>query len=186
MTSDTPGAHGDGAEPDPLRVRGRSPWLGRVGALAGVAIFAVAVGYVATHPEELPTSDGLVTASTPVGRPVYLGVFQADAGFDRTLAVSGVKVFAESTVPVTITPYLCRGGSVGVTSQPELFCAELVETEGATMQPGDEVVLEVTGDQPGTVSIERVRVAYRSRLQWATQFAGSPAVVTLLKASGSN
>jgi hypothetical protein len=165
---------------DPLQVRRRSPWLVRVGALAGVAVFLVAVGYVTTHPQELPTSDTVVTASTPVGRPVYLGVFQAEAGFDRTLAVSGIKVFAESTAPVTITPYLCRGGSVGVTSEPELFCAELVQTEGATMEPGDEVVLEVEGDQPGTVSIERIRVAYRARLQWATQFAGSPAVVTIL------
>lgn len=185
MMSEASGAHGDGAEPDPLQVRRRSPWQARAAALVGVAVFVVSVGYVTTHPEELPTSDTVVTASTPVGRPVYLGVFQADAGFDRTLAVSGIKVFAESTAPVTITPYLCRGGSVGVTSEPELFCAELVDTEGTTMEPGDEVVLEVTGDQPGTVAIERIRVAYRARLQWATQFAGSPAVVTVLAASAS-
>jgi hypothetical protein len=180
MTSDTPGAHGDEAGPGRLQVRQRSPWLVRVAALVGIALVVAVVAYATTHPEELPTSDELVTASTPVGRPVYLGVFQADAGFDRTLDVSGIKVFAESTVPVTITPHLCRGGSLGVTSEPELFCSELVDTEGATMTAGDEVVLEVTADQPGTVSIERVRVAYRDRLQWATQFAGSPAVVTIL------
>jgi hypothetical protein len=180
MTSETPGAHGDDAGPDRLQVRRRSPWLARVAALVGVAVVAAVVAHVTTNPEELPTSDDLVTATTPVGQPVYLGVFRADAGFGRTLDVSGVKVFAESTVPVTITPHLCRGGSLGVTTDPELFCEELLDTEGVTMTAGDEIVLEVSSDQPGTVGIERIRVAYRDRLQWATQFAGSPAVVTIL------
>lgn len=180
MTSDTPGAHGDETGPDPLRVRRRSRWAVRGAWLSGLVVFTVLVGYVATHPDELPTSDEVVTAATPAGRPVYLGVFQPDASFDRSLDLSGVKVFAESTVPVTITPLLCRGGAVGVTSEPEPFCAELVATEGATLEAGDEVVLEVSGDQAGTVRIERVRLAYRDRLQWATQFAGSPAVVTIL------
>ena len=180
MTSDTPGAHGDAAGADRLQVRRRSRWPVRVAELVGIAVFVAVAGYVTTHPEELPTSDGVLTATTPVGEPIYLGVFRADADFGRTLDVSGIKVFAVSTVPVTITPHLCRGGSLGVTSEPELFCAELVDTEGASMSSGDEVVLEVTGDQPGTVNIERVRVAYRDGLQWATQVAGSPAVVSIL------
>ena len=180
MTSDTAGDHGDQGTTDPLRVRRRPRWVAWIAWLAGLATFAVGAGYVATNPEELPTSDEVVTATTPTDRAVYLGVFQADAAFDRSLAVSGVKVFAESTVPVTITPHLCRGGSLGVTTEPETFCDELVPTEGATLTAGDEVVLEVSGAQPGTVRIERVRIAYRDRLQWATQFAGSPALVTIL------
>ena len=180
MTSDTPGDHGEQGATDALRVRRRPRWVGWLAWLAGLAAFGVAAVYVATSPEELPTSDEVVTATTPADRPVYLGVFQADASFGRSLTVSGVKVFAESTVPVTITPHLCRGGSLGVTSEPEPFCAELVPTEGATLTAGDEVVLEVRGAQPGTVRIERVRIAYRDRLQWATQFAGSPAVVSIL------
>jgi len=184
MTSDTPGAHGDGDgdtdRSDSLQVRTRSRWLVRVAGVLGIVVFVSIVGYVTTHPEELPTSDTVVRASTPVGRSVYVGVFQANADFDRTLEISGIKVFAVSSVPVTITPHLCLGGSLGVTSDPELFCTDLVDTEGATMTAGDEVVLEVTGDQPGAVDIERIRVAYRDRVQWATQFAGSPAVVTIL------
>ena len=184
MTSDTPGARGDGDGEtdgsDPLQVRTRSRWVVRAAELVGLVLFVCVVGYVTTHPEELPTSQTIVTASTPVGRPVYLGVFQAGGDFDRTLEVSGIKVFAVSSVPVTITPHLCVGGSVGVTSDPEPFCSELVGTEGATMTAGDEVVLEVSGDQPGVVTIERIQVAYRDRLQWDTQFAGSPAVVTIL------
>jgi hypothetical protein len=180
MTSDTTGAHGDRTAVDPLRVRGRSRWAVRAGWFTALAVFAVLTGYVATSPEALPTSDEVVTASTPVDRPVFLGVFQADASFGRSLTISGVKVFAESTVPVTITSHVCRGGSLGVTTEPEAFCAELVPTEGATLAAGDEVVLEVTGAEPGTVRIERVRLAYRDRLQWATQFAGSPALVTII------
>jgi hypothetical protein len=181
MTSEDPGEHGDAAASDPLRVRGRSPWWVRLAVLVGLAVFAAGVGYVTTHPEELPTSDRVVTATTPVGQPVYLGMFQANADFGRTLDVSGVKVFATSTVPVTITPHLCRGGALGVTSDAALFCSELVGTEGVTMGAGDQIMLEVSGEQPGVVSIERIRVAYRdNQLQWATQFAGSPAVVTIL------
>lgn len=180
MTSDSSGAHGDAAAPARLLVRGRSRWPLRVAALVGLVVFVAATAYVTTHPAELPTSDGVTTASTPAGQPIYLGVFQAGADFDRTLDISGIKVFAVSTVPVTIAPHLCRGGSLGVTSQPELFCSELVGTEGAAMTAGDEVVLEVAGDQPGTVTIDRVRVAYRESLQWATQSAGAPAVVTIL------
>lgn len=180
MTSDTAGARQDARGSDPLQMRGRSRWVAWAVGLVGVAVFVSVAGYVTTHPDELQTSESGLTASTPAGRSVYVGVFPAGADFGRTLDISGIKVFAVATVPVTITPYLCRGGSFGVTSEPELFCAELVRTEGATMAAGDEVVLEVTGDQPGVVSIERIRVAYRDSLQWATQFAGSPAVVTIL------
>ena len=185
MTSEpaVTGAHGDDQDSgsDPLQVRTRSPWVARVAALVGIAVVVGVLAYVTTHPEELPTSDRVVTASTPVGKPVYVGVFQAGPDFDRTLHVSGIKVFAQSTVPVRITPHLCVGGALGVTSEAELFCSELVDTEGATMGAGDQVMLEVSGDQPGVVQIERIRVAYRDRLQWATQFAGSPAVVTILE-----
>jgi hypothetical protein len=184
MTSDAPGAHGDQAGPDPLRIRRRSRWAARGAWLAGLVVFAVLVAHVATNPEELPTSDEVVTASTPVDRPVFLGVFQAGASFDRSLTLNGVKVFAESTVPVTITPHVCHGGSLGVTSEPEPFCAELVPSEGATLTAGDGVVLEVSGAEPGTVRIERVRLAYRDRLQWATQFAGAPALVTIIGPPG--
>src|SRR3954453_11124750 len=76
----------------------------------------VIVGWVTTHPKALDTSTNRVQAVTPVGEPVYLCVFAAPAGFGRTLHLSGVRVFATSTADVTITPHLCRGGSVSVTT----------------------------------------------------------------------
>jgi len=172
--------HGDAAPPDALTLRTRSRWLVRLAWLLGLLLVVSVVAYVTTHPDELPTTDTVVTASTPAGRTVFLGVFTATADFDRSIRISGVKVFATAPGAVTIVPHLCRGGSLGVTTDPTLFCTELEPTEGATMTAGDEIVLEVVGETPGTVTIDRVRVAYRENLRWATQRAGEPAVVTIL------
>ena len=143
-------------------------------------VLAAVLGWVSTHPSELATSDDTVEAETPVARPVYVGVFPTPADFDRTLHVSGVRVFATSTSDVTIVPHVCHGGSVNVTTTPETFCTELGPTEGATLESGDEIVLEVVGDQPGVVDIDRVRIAYRDGLQWATQDAGARSRVSVL------
>ena len=67
-----------------------------------------------------------------------------------------------------------------MTTTPETFCEELGPTEGATLERGDTVVLEVVGDAPGVVDIDRIRIAYRDGLQWATQDAGAPSQVTIL------
>ena len=153
----------------------------RVTAYAIVLVLLIAViGWVSTHPDALATSDTRVVASTPVSEPVYLGVFGTPAGFDRTLHVAGVRVFATSTADVTIVPHVCHGGSVHVTTTPESFCGSFGPTEGATIESGDEIVLEVVGEAPGVVEIDRVRVAYRDGLQWATQDAGSRSQVTIL------
>jgi hypothetical protein len=157
----------------------RRGWRITTYAVVLVLLLAV-IGWVSTHPDGLPTSDTKVIASTPVTEPVYLGVFGMRADFGRTLHVAGVRVFASSTVDVTIVPHVCHGGSVHVTSTPESFCVSFGATEGATITSGDEIVLEVVGDAPGVVEIDRVRVAYRDGLQWATQDAGSPSQVTIL------
>jgi len=144
-----------------------------------VVLIAV-IGWVTTHPDPLPTSDTRVTASTPVTETVYLGVFGREADVDRTLHIAGVRVFASSTVEVTIVPHVCHGGSVRVTTTPESFCRELGPTEGATLDRGDTIVLEVVGEAPGVVDIDRIRIAYRDGMQWATQDAGAPSQVTIL------
>ena len=77
-------------------------------------------------------------------------------------------------------PRLCKGGSVGVTTSPEAFCDQLLGTEGTTMEAGDEIVLEVTGEEAGTVAIDRIKVAYRDGVQWGVQDAGAPSIVSLL------
>lgn len=169
------------AEPgESLQVR-RRPRLATVGWALALVVLAAVLGWVSTHPGDLPTSTRTVRASTPVGQPVFVGVFSAPADFDRTLRLSGVKVFATSTAgEVEITPHLCRGGSVAVTTDPAPFCAELVGTEGTSMGAGDEIVLEVSAAIPGAVAIDRIRVAFRDGVQWGTKDAGSPALVTLI------
>jgi hypothetical protein len=144
-----------------------------------VAVLAV-LALVSTHPKALPTSDTTVRAETPVGDPVYVGVFVAPADFDRTLHVSGVRVFAGATGHVTIVPHVCHGGSLNVTTTPETFCHTFGPSEGATLRAGDAIVLEVAGDAPAVVEVDRVRVAYRDGLQWATQDAGARSEVSIL------
>jgi hypothetical protein len=176
MTSVTP----EPAGPAPLAVApSRRGWRIATYAVALVVLAAV-LGWVSTHPKALATADTAVQAETPVGEPVFVGVFGTPADFDRTLRVSGVHVFATSAADVTIVPHVCHGGSVHVTTTPETFCRDLGPTEGATLEGGDEIVLEVSGDVPTVVDIDRVRIAYRDGLQWATQDAGAPAMVSIL------
>jgi hypothetical protein len=176
MTSLTPQPAASGR----LAVRpSRTGWRVLLYAVVLVVLLA-AIGWVSTHPEALATTDATVRAETPVSEPVYLGVFGTPADFDRTLHIAGVRVFADATGDVTIVPHVCHGGSVNVTTTPESFCGELGPTEGATLRSGDEIVLEVVGDVPAAVDIDRVRIAYRDGLQWATQDAGARASVSIL------
>jgi hypothetical protein len=145
-----------------------------------LAVLLTMVGWVSTHPDPLETADAKVVASTPVTEPIYLGVYGTAADFGRSLHVAGVRVFATSSSDVTIVPHVCHGGSVNVTTTPETFCAELGPSEDAILEGGDEIVLEVVGDAPTVVDIDRIRVAYRDGLQWATQDAGAPSQVTIL------
>jgi hypothetical protein len=151
---------------------------------AALLVLLTVIGWVSTHPETLSTTDTTVRAETPVGEPVYVGVFGTPSDFDRTLHLSGVHVFASSTADVTIVPHVCHGGSVTVTTTPESFCRELGPTEGATLESGDAILLEVVGDVPTVVEIDRVRIAYRDGMQWATQDAGARSQVTILARQG--
>ena len=159
--------------------RSRRGWRFTAYAAGLVLVLGVA-GWVTTHPSPLDTSGRTLRAEAPPDQPVYVGVYDTPAGFGRTLHVSGVRVFATSTSPVTIVPHVCHDGSVSVTTTPEAFCHDFGPTEGATLRGGDEIVLEVVGKTPAVVEIDRVRVAYRDGLQWATQDAGARAQVTVL------
>jgi hypothetical protein len=151
--------------------------------VAGVVVLLLA-GLVAwwrsSSPQPLPRSDRTVHATTKVGSAVYVGMFTAGDPFTRTLHVSGVKVHATSNSAVTLTPLLCRGGSFVQTTDPEVYCAELVDPEGQTFSAGDGIVLRVVSDQPGVVVVDRVRLAFREGLRWATSPVGTGAVVQVL------
>jgi hypothetical protein len=142
-------------------------------------LFAALAAWYVNSPSSLPTSNATVKASTVAGRPVYLGVFLATDEFARTLHLSGVKVHTTANTQVEVVPYLCRDGSLAVTTDPNAFCGELVNPEGEPFAPGDSIVLEVSSEETAVAVIERVQLGFREGLQWGTREAGSPAMVTI-------
>jgi hypothetical protein len=160
-----------------VRQRGRGVRLA-IGIVFALLLAALAVWYV-NSPSSLPTSNTTVNASTVAGRPVYLGVFAATDDFARTLHLSGVKVRTTANTRVEVVPYLCRDGSLAVTTDPDAFCGELVNPEGETFAQGDSIVLEVSSDETAVAVIDRVRLGFREGLQWGTREAGSPALVNI-------
>ena len=166
------------SRPEQLRVR-RAPssWL----LWLGLAVVVVALaGWYATHPNPLPTEDTPVLAQTPVGEPVYVGVLMPDAESDRTLHIRGIDVDPEGELPVSVVGLVCQGGAVAVTSDPETFCSDLVDAEGASVSPGDVLVLRIVGELAGEVELGRVQVSYREGLQWGTDDAGPPVTASFL------
>lgn len=147
-------------------------WTVAVAAVAGLAF------WFATSPPALTTADDAVVASTPVGQDVYVAVAHGEP--ERTLALAGVHVRVAAEAPVQVDPLLCLGGSPRVTSDPAAFCTDLVEPDGRELGSADAVLLRVRGDHAATVSIDRVRLAFRDGLRWGTRPAGAPAVVDVI------
>jgi hypothetical protein len=136
--------------------------------------------WYAITPEKLPVSTKVVNANGVVGTPLYVGMFAAPGDFGRTLRISGVKVHTTSDVRLKVTPLLCRRGTVGVTTAPDQFCADLVDPEGQRLVGGDSIVVRVEADDAALAVIDRVRIAYREDIRWDTQPAGNQqAIVTI-------
>lgn len=155
-------------------------WRALLAVLSVAMLVSWVVWYVQT-PEDLPTDDQEVRASGVPGTSLYLGMFDVPDGFARSLSISGVKLRTVASSDVTVTPWLCRGGTIGVTTSPEQFCAELVDPAGADLSPQDSVVVEVAGDERLVAEIERIEIGFREGLRWGTKPAGhAGAAVTLL------
>lgn len=162
----------------------RTPRRSRTLRLAAIAAAALLlIGWLAWYvlaPGDLPTSGRSTTAAGVAGTPLYIGMFAAPADFDRSLDVSGVKVHTEASAEVTVTPLLCVGAAVGVTTAPEQFCEDVVNPEGRTLEAGDSIIVEVAADGATEAHVERIEVAFREGLRWSTRPAGiSGADVTI-------
>lgn len=153
----------------------------RIGLISVAVLLLLAwFAWYATTPEDLPTDDRTMSASGVVGSPLYVGMFSPTDDFGRTLRISGVKVHATSSADIEVTPVLCRRGTIGVTTQPEQFCAELVNPEGERLVGGDSIVLRIESATPVVAVIDRIRIAYREDVRWDTQPAGrEQAIVTV-------
>lgn len=160
-----------------LEVR-RRPRATLAASVVAVAAVLGLVFWFVNSPTALATSDDTVAGSTPAGEGVYLGVARGEAG--RTLHLAGVQVHVVADVAAEVTPLLCLGGSVRVTTDPEAFCAHLVEPDGEVLGSDDSIVLRVVAPSPGTVSVDRVRLGFREGVRWGTREAGAPAEVTVL------
>jgi hypothetical protein len=155
--------------------------LWRRGVLAVAAVGALLfVWWFVTTPPALPTREGHVTAVTTVGKPVFVGVWSTGSDFGRELHVAGVRLRADATVAVDLEPLLCRGGSVGVTSDPAPFCRELLDPAGTTLGPGDSLVVRVVAEEPGAVYLDRPSLAFREGPRWGNREAGTEAVLAIV------
>lgn len=161
-----------------LRVRRPRGW--RVVWAVPIAALAAVGAWFASHPEPLSTSDEPVRATTPVGVPVYVGVFATGAEPDRTLHISAARVRQDGGVAATVEVLVCDDGALAVTTAPSSFCPRLEEAAGALLGTGDQLVLRVTATSPGTVSVDQVELSYRDGLQWGTDPAGRPVVLDVL------
>lgn len=151
-------------------------------AVAGALLLVGWFVWYATTPEDLPTSSKTVSAPGVAGTPLYVGMFTAPDDFDRTLRISGVKVHATTSADITVTPLLCRRGTVGVTTGPEQFCSDLVNPEGERFVGGDSIVLRFEATQPVIAVVDQVRIAYREDVRWDTQPAGNEQVIVTFSA----
>ncbi|TNM50815.1 hypothetical protein FHP29_00145 [Nocardioides albidus] len=168
-----------GAPPVP-----RPSFQSRGWRIAGLVVaLALTLGWLvwyAMTPERLPVSAKVVNANGVVGTPLYVGMFAAPGDLGRTLRISGVQVHTTSDVKLKVTPLLCRRGTVGVTTKPEEFCADLVDPAGERLVGGDSIVLRVEAEQAALAVVDRVRIAYREDVRWDTQPAGNrQAIVTI-------
>lgn len=147
----------------------------------GVALLVVGwIAWFVLTPADLPTSDDEVSAAGVAGTPVYVGMFTAPGDFERRLHLSGVKVHTEASAELKVTPLLCTGASIGVTTAPDRFCEELGDPEGGTLGAGDSIVIEIAAEAPVEAHVDRIEIAYREGPRWSTQPAGvSGADVTI-------
>lgn len=167
--------------PQPAK-RSRLRWI-----LALLAILALVVAWVVWYlktPDGLSTSADTVEDAGAVGQDLYVGMWAVGDDFDRTIRIDEIEVPVDADADVTVTPKLCAGGTVSVTTDAASFCPELEDVDGADFEAGDSIVLVVNASAPTTVEIGRLEVSFHDGIRWATDDAGI-AGATLTFAQGT-
>lgn len=145
-------------------------------ALAVVAAFGV---WFVTHPAPLPVPEEPVQVDVPLGEAVYVGIYDPAADDDRTLHISEARIEVDGAA--TVVARVCRDGTISVTSQPEEFCSSLEDAEGATVEPGDGLVLVILdANQAGEATISPLEISFRDGIRWGTQPVGPTVEATFL------
>ena len=139
------------------------------------ATLAVAVGWLVWFlrtPADLPTSDESAEGSGVVDQVVYVGMLAVGDDFDRTIRISEVGVDVTPDDGVEVTPLICRGGSVSVTTDVDTFCPELDDADDADFSDGDSIVLAVSTASAAEVEVGRIEISFRDGIRWGTKEAG--------------
>lgn len=157
-----------------LQVRSSSRWS-RLTWLLPVAALLIVFAWYATHATPLPEPGSPVEATTPADAPVYVGMMGPG---ERTLTLREVGV---QVTGGDARAQICRGGSLGITTEADTFCSDLEDAAGATLEPGDQLVLQVVGSSGATVTTEPLRVSYREGLQFGEGETGRAVEVTVLE-----
>ena len=81
----------------------------------------------------------------------------------------------------TVVARVCRDGTISVTSQPEEFCSTVTDAAGATLEPGDGLVLEILdANESGEVTIAPMEISFREGIRWGTRPVGPTVEATFL------
>jgi hypothetical protein len=145
-------------------------------AVAGAVAFGA---WFVTHPPPLPVPEERVEVEVPLGEAVYIGVYDPAADDDRTLHISEATIEVEGAA--TVVARVCRDGTISVTSQPEEFCSTVTDAAGATLEPGDGLVLEILdANESGEATIAPMEISFRDGIRWGTQPVGPTVEATFL------
>jgi hypothetical protein len=142
-----------------------------------VVIALLFVGWWMKHPADLGPSR-TVSGPTRVDQAVYVGI---DAPEGRTLHLSSVKVdWHGKPRGASWDAYVCKGGALGITPDPDPFCTSLKPAEGATLDTDkDQLVISIAASRAQTLEVDGVRVAFREGVQWGTKTIGAKITVTV-------
>lgn len=158
----------------------------RLVAVVGAALIVLSwtIWYLVS-PRSLEINEDVLTVQGRAGSAVYVEVFTVPDDWERTLDISKVSVDTDVEGDLKVTPLICRGHTNGVTSKPENFCDDLVDTNGVDLGAGDAVLLRLEAEDAVEGEIERIRISFREGLRWGTKDAGVAGVAVSIGASES-
>jgi len=156
-----------------------SKWLWLLGLIALAAIGA----WWMTHPSGF-AARGSLSEQAPVDRPLFVAVLGPSSDSARTLDLRDVGVSYTGPEGTDVEVLICRGGSIGTTTDARQFCPELVEANGEEFHYGETVteqlVLRVQAPLPGTVTVDGVDLTFREGLQFGTVRVGPHLTLAVL------
>jgi hypothetical protein len=140
-------------------------------------VAALLLAWWMKHPADLEPGH-TVSGPTRAGQAVYVGV---EAPQGRTLHLQSVKVeWHGKPRGASWDAFVCKGGALGFTPDPDPFCTRLEPAEGATLDTDkDQLVIALASDRAQTLKVDGIRVAFREGIQWGTQPIGPRITVTV-------